>query len=107
MLGKFDLVIVDEADFAIRKFGACFRVEQKQIKLIGIVDLLISSNLLLCSATFNRLEEKVLVQVLEVPKTKWIDYQSVLEIFENRTIVPLLTQGETTPTFEKALRVVL
>jgi hypothetical protein len=77
------------------------------MKLIGIVDLVNSGHLLLCSATFNRLEEKVLVQVLEVPKTNWVDYPSVLEIFENRKIIPLLTQGETTPTFEKALRAVL
>jgi hypothetical protein len=53
------------------------------------------------------LEEKVLVNLLEVPKTDWVDYPSVLEIFENRKKTPLLTAGEISTTFEKALRNVL
>jgi hypothetical protein len=107
LLSKFDLVIVDEADCFLRKFGACFRIHEKKLKLQGIVDLNYHSHLLLCSATFNRLEEKVLVNLLEVPKTNWVDYPSVLEIFENRKITPLLTAGEISTTFEKALRNVL
>ena len=107
LLSKFDLVIVDEADCFLRKFGACFRIHEKKLKLQGIVDFNYHSHLLLCSATFNRLEEKVLVNLLEVPKTNWVDYPSVLEIFENRKITPLLTAGEISTTFEKALRSVL
>lgn len=49
----------------------------------------------------------MLVNLLEVPKTNWVDYPSVLEIFENRKITPLLTAGEISTTFEKALRSVL
>lgn len=49
----------------------------------------------------------MLVNLLEVPKTNWVDYPSVLEIFENRKITPLLTAGEISTTFEKALRNVL
>ncbi len=63
--------------------------------------------LLFCNAKFNRLEEKVLVYLLEAPKTNWVDYLSVLEIFENRKITHFLTAGEISTTFEKALRSVL
>ena len=79
LLGKFDLIIVDEADLFIRKFGASFRLEKQLAVLQGIVNLR-NGNILFCSATFSKLEETVLVKLLNCPRANWCEYISVMEV---------------------------
>ena len=79
MLGKFGLVIVDEADLFIRKFGASFRLEKQLAVLQGIVNLR-NGPILFCSATFSKLEDTVLVKLLNCPRANWFHYNSVMEV---------------------------
>ena len=60
MFQKFDLTIVDKADLFIRKFGASFRLEKQLTVLQGLINLK-TRPVLFCSATFSKLEERVLI----------------------------------------------
>ena len=58
MFEKYDLIIVDEADLFIRKFGASFRLENKLTIMQGLINLK-AGTVLFGSATFSKLEERV------------------------------------------------
>jgi hypothetical protein len=58
LFGKYDLIIVDEADLFIRKFGASFKLENKLTIMQGLINLK-AGTVLFGSATFSKLEERV------------------------------------------------
>ncbi len=73
MLRKFDLTIFYEADLFIRKFGASFRLEKQLIVLQGLTHLK-TGPVQFCSATFSKLEERVLERLLNCPQSNWFNY---------------------------------
>ena len=77
--GAFSLVIVDEGDLFIRKFGVYFRTENQLTILQGLIDIRFCP-VLFCSATFNRLEDRVMERLLDCPQSNWLDYDSVKEV---------------------------
>ena len=103
MLQKFDLTIVDEADLFIRKFGASFRLEKQLTVLQGLINLK-TRPVLFCSATFSKLEERVLDKLLNCPQSNWFTYESVLEVVQGQKINPDITVAEMKGDFEQSLQ---
>ena len=103
MLQKFDLTIVDEADLFIRKFGASFRQEKQLTVLQGLIHLK-TGPVLFCSATFSKLEERVLDRLLNCPQSNWFTYESVLEVLQRQKINPDITVAEMKGDFEQSLQ---
>lgn len=97
--GVYSLVIVDEGDLFIRKFGVDFREDKKLVILQGLIDIRYCQ-ILFCSATFNRLEDRVLEKLLNCEQSHWLEYESVREVLCGHSIDPDIFAGDNKGTFE-------
>jgi len=97
--GGFGLIIVDEGDLFIRKFGVDFRKENQLVILQGLIDLRFCP-ILFCSATFNKLEDRVMEKLLDCPRANWLEYESVKEVVSGHKINPDILPADFKGTFE-------
>ena len=97
--GAYSLVIVDEGDLFIRKFGVDFRKEDQLTILQGLIEIRFCP-ILFCSVTFNRLEDRVMERLLDCPQSNWLEYESVKEVVCGHKIDPDIFAADFKGTFE-------
>ena len=97
--GAVSFVIVDEGDLFIRKFGVDFRKGDQLTILQGLIDIRFCQ-ILFCSTTFNRLEDRVMERLLDCPQSNLLDYDTVKEVVCGYKIDPDIFAADFKGTFE-------